>query len=463
MIAQLAEPWAGLLALATLLLWPGLVIVRAPWPFVPFLSLSFWLVSWGFLSPAGPGRHRFVFVTLAFTALLSGLRLLKPLGASRPSWPTLVVVVVALGRLAPFFVWSAAPGLDAGFTSASTLLLVWRDGLPASYLPLYPILGFGLGDSGLAALAADLALLTGMAPHRALLLATLASEGLLVLALFAAARRSWPEPGSGTGAVTAAALGLLLAAGGGAPGGAVLSVALAIAGAALAVQAHDRSPRVAAGLLWAGALMLSAFLGLVAIAATGVAIAVTRGWRDLGRLGLPATVAALLAAPWLWRIAAASSPSVVAGLPVVLLLVVVIGIPVAAAQRPWPGRKPWLLAGGGAIVLAATLADWRWRSAEVRVTADGLAAAHWLQSHAGATARVCARDEAARAWIPALAGRAAIPPRWPESVRAPHLATALSACDFVWSEDGSPLAPAAFRQGRVSVSPMPSPGSARGR
>ena len=34
MVALLAEPWAGLLGLAVLLLWPGLLVVRAPWPFV---------------------------------------------------------------------------------------------------------------------------------------------------------------------------------------------------------------------------------------------------------------------------------------------------------------------------------------------------------------------------------------------------------------------------------------------
>ncbi len=461
MAALLAEPWAGLLGLAALLLWPGLLVVRAPWPFVPFLSLAFWLASWGFLSPAGPGRHRFLIVTLAFSALLSGLRLLKPFEASRPSGPTLAMLAMALGRLVPSFLWPAAPGLDAGFTSASTLLLVWRDGLPASYVPLYPILGFGLGDAGLAALAADVSLLTGTVPHRALLLATLASEGLLILALFALARRSWPETGSGaaTGALAGATAFLLGWSRWDGEGGTVLAMALATCGSSLVVRACGRSPRVAAGLLWAGAAALSPLVALAGGVATGLALATTGGWRALGRLALPVALAGALSAPWLWRILDAGRFA--APKPLTLLLVVAIALSVGAARsyRLGPRAFPLVVA----IALAATLADWGWRSAEVRVTADDLAAAHWLRSHSGATDTVCAQDEAARAWIPALAGRAAIPPRWPESVRAARLAARLPACGFVWSEDASPLAPAAFREGRVSVSPMPSPGSAPGR
>ena len=51
---DLAAEARGLLALAALLLLPGLVIVRAPWTAVPFLSVSFWIVSWWW----GLGRRR---------------------------------------------------------------------------------------------------------------------------------------------------------------------------------------------------------------------------------------------------------------------------------------------------------------------------------------------------------------------------------------------------------------------
>ena len=43
----LAASFCGLLAFVVLLLLPGLLVVRAPWPAVPFLSLSFWALSWG--------------------------------------------------------------------------------------------------------------------------------------------------------------------------------------------------------------------------------------------------------------------------------------------------------------------------------------------------------------------------------------------------------------------------------
>jgi hypothetical protein len=89
--ALLGEAFAGPLALAVLMVWPGLLIVRAPWPFVPFMSLSFWLVTWDWLAPSGPGRARFLVVALALFALLSGLRLLKPWGGGWPSWPALGV------------------------------------------------------------------------------------------------------------------------------------------------------------------------------------------------------------------------------------------------------------------------------------------------------------------------------------------------------------------------------------
>jgi len=454
MAALLAEPWAGLLALAALLLWPGLLVVRAPWPFVPFLSFSFWLASWGFLSPAGPGRRRFLLVTLAFSALLSGLRLLKPFEASRPSGPTLLALALALGRLVPFFLWSSAPGLDAGFTSATTLLLVWRDGLPSSHLPLYPILGFGAGDAGLAALAADVSLLAGTAPHRALLLVSLASEGLLILALFELARRFWPESGAVVVALAAAFLLGWSRVGG--AGGIVLAMALATCGGSLVVGARGRSPRVAAGLLWAGALVLSPLMALSGGVATGLVVVVTGGWRALGRLALPAALAGVWSGPWLWRITDASRFA--APRPLTLLLVVVVAPMIVAWGSYRLGPRAFGLVV--AIALAATLADWSWRSTQVRVTADDLAAAAWLQRNRRATEVVCVRDEVAAAWLPALAGTATQPPRLPDSIRGSGLAPASAACAFLWRVEDSPTASTGFRQGRVSVSPMASSGSA---
>lgn len=455
MAALLGESWAGLLALAALLLWPGLVIVRAPWPFVPFLSLSFWLVTWDWLAPSGPGRTRFLLVGLASFALLSGLRLLKPGLASRPSWPTLFVLAAGLARLAPILWWPVVPGLDAAFPSSQALLLVWRDGIPASYLPLYPILGFGLRDSGLAGLAADVSLLAGMPAHRAFLLATLASEGLLTLALFAFARRFWPEAWSAVGSVAATALLLPGAALTNETGGGVtMALAFAIGGAALVLCAHGRSACVAAGALWAGAAALSAGVLVAGGVLTLTAIIFGRGWRATGPLGLAASVAGLVLAPALWRTGQTGLPEPPGLLAATLLLLVVAGIPVAGRLRSWPEATSLAFATSSLLFVGATLADWTLRSARVAVSADELAAAAWLRDHGRATDVVCANDEAARAWIPSLSGRAASPPWWPSSVR-PSPGPPLPACRFGWGPPGSHSWPEVFTQGRVSLARLP--------
>ena len=451
----LAEAGVGLPALAALLLWPGLLIVRAPWPFVPFLSLSFWLVSWDWLAPAGPGRHRFLLVTLALSMLFSALRLLKPLGASRPAWPSLVVLAAALARIAPFSKWLAMPGLDPWFSSSAALLLVWRDGLPASYLPLYKVHGFGLGDSALAGLAADVSLLAGLAPYRSLLLVTLASEGLVTLALFAFARRFWPERWSALGAVTVAALGCLASDRFGAEGGAALALSLLLSGAALVLRSEGRSPRVAAGAFWAAGAVVSGPLAVAAGLVTAGALGARQGGRGLGRLGLVAAVATLLAALPLWRTAAAGGLHRPAWPTLVILVVVVAAIPAIAGRDSWPDLPWWLMAAGGALVLAAILSDWGLRSAGDLPTADDLAAAAWLREHSGATDVVCADDEAARAWIPALAGRAVDPPRLPSSVSVPRMSPSRPVCRWAWGSAMPEGLPAAFRSGRVSVARLP--------
>jgi hypothetical protein len=449
---MLTEPWAGFLALAALLLWPGLLIVRAPWPFVPFLSLSFWLVSWDWLMSSGPGRQRFLIVTLAFSALFSGLRLFKPLEVRRPSWPTLLLVATALARLAPFFWWPAAPGVDSGFATASTTLMVWRDGLPASYLPLFPILGFGVGESGLAAFAADISLLAGIAPRRALLLATLASEGLFLLALFGFARRFWPATWACLGAVVVAAVGFLAVAQANGGAGTLLALAFAVGGASLVLHARGRSARVAAGALWAGGAAVSVFLVVAGGLASAATLVAQRGGRGVERLMIATSIAALLAAPIAWRIGDAGGLRAWGLVPLAIAFLVVTGIPLTADRSSWLEPKVRVIAALCAMAVVATMVDWKLRAARVLVSADHLAAAAWLRDHSRATDVVCARDEAALAWIPALAGRATSPLRLPDSVQPWQWGPPLSACRFVWG----PADPrAAFSQGRVSVARLP--------
>jgi len=72
---DLAAEARGLLALGALLLLPGLVIVRAPWTAVPFLSAAFWIVSWWWGLP----RLAFLHGAVVAFALLVLLRLFQPL------------------------------------------------------------------------------------------------------------------------------------------------------------------------------------------------------------------------------------------------------------------------------------------------------------------------------------------------------------------------------------------------
>jgi hypothetical protein len=442
------EAAAGCLALAALLLLPGLVIVRSPWVFVPFLSASFWLVTWGWLPPDGPGRERFLKLALVGFALLASLRLPKPLGATRPALPTLLVLGFALLRLLPFGAWPAAPGLDAGFASSAALLLCWRDGIPASYLPLQPVLGFDAGAFGVSALAADVALLAGLEAHRALLLAQLASEGLLVLAAYALAVRFMAAGPAATVAVAAAAAALLALAPWEAEGAAALALALGVAGAGLVLRGRGRASAVAAGLLFGAAL---AALGAPGALAAGLPVVVaglrSRAWPDPRRLGLAAGVAAVLAAPTLLRTAAPGLPGARAVGSVLVLAggLALAGAAVGLARRP--ASRSTLPAGF--LALALTLGEFAARGSRVVVTDDSLKVAAWLRTHTRPPERVCAAHAVDRAWVPAIAGRATQPSRLPGGTLRPFGGG--GACVVHLERGGPSDGSAAFRASDLSI------------
>src|SRR6266540_3974293 len=180
---SLGASLCGLLAFVVLLLLPGLLVVRAPWPAVPFLSLSFWALSWGWLF--GASRQRFLHAALPGFLLLALLRLLKPLGLRAPRGSTVLVLAAAALPLLAFFCWPLCPGAEMSFHSLGARLLVWRDGLPLTYEPLVSLRPFGAHAPALPALAADVSLLSGLAPAKAVLLAHQAAVGLLIVALHA--------------------------------------------------------------------------------------------------------------------------------------------------------------------------------------------------------------------------------------------------------------------------------------
>ena len=305
---DLAAETRGLLAFAGLLLLPGILIVRAPWTAVPFLSASFWIVSWWW----GPPRHAFLHGALVPFALLAVLRLVRPLPEARlswPSWPALLVASAAVARLVPYAAWPVAPGADMSLHSLSALLLVWHDGLPRSYEPLLPIATFGAYTPGLHGLAADVALLSGLPAYRAAFLVAVAAHGLLQVALYAVLKRFF-APGV---AALAAVLGLGMArvpqaflGWGGNP--TVLALAFVVAAAALLARGTNRSPAVAAGLFLGAAVVTHAMIAACALACAPLVLAVLGdagpAERPLvrGRFLMAGVVALLAAAPFLLRL-----------------------------------------------------------------------------------------------------------------------------------------------------------------
>jgi hypothetical protein len=293
---------AALAWLAALVLLPGLLVVRAPWPYVPFLSMAFWMASWRWLEPFGAGRAAFVRSALLVFAALGCLRLLKPLGLRRPRARAMAVLLLAVLPLA--LVPSTAPvGLDASFRAAGVRVLSWRDGWPVSYEPLLPLAPFGAHAPGLTAVAADVALLAEHPPLASLRLAEAAGLGLLPLACYALLRRRYP----GT-ALAAASLLAALALVTGAPAPTAVALAFAVAGLRLAWSARGWPRASTAGALLGAAVVVQPAIGAVAgIAALGV------GWRRRARVPALATFAALLAGPTALTVVRALSADEVRG------------------------------------------------------------------------------------------------------------------------------------------------------
>src|SRR3989441_513359 len=307
---SLGASLCGLLAFVVLLLLPGLLVVRAPWPAVPFLSLSFWALSWGWLF--GASRQRFLHAALLGFLLLALLRLLKPLGLRAPRGSTVLVLAAAALPLLAFFCWPLCPGAEMSFSTVGTRVLVWRDGLPLTYEPLVSLRPFGAHAPALPALAADVSLLSGLAPAKAVLLAHQAAVGLLIVALHAFLVR-WLTP---TVAPPVAALGAVLAVAlarvptafsAFGDGGPVLALAFAVAAAAWLGPTGNRSAAVAASTSLGASALAQPVLALAAFVALALRL---RPWRDGDgriRLGLAAGLAVALAAPLLLRLAEALS------------------------------------------------------------------------------------------------------------------------------------------------------------
>jgi hypothetical protein len=359
-------------AAAALVALPGVLVVRAPWRAMPLVSLAFWVTSWTWLF--GASRTRFLHVTLlAFTALAL-FRVVRPGPFPRRGWAQVMLVVAAILLAAAQARRTVPSGTDAPIDALSAQLLAWHDGWPASFEPLSPRRPFEA--SGLAAVTADVILLSGAPAHRALLAATAVTHVALLLALWSLISIRLP-PGR---AAVLAAMALLPAV--------AMAEASGVLAAAFAVEAvalwHDRRGHssaftagacIAAGLATdtaasLGALLLAVLLCRIRSAPVGSA---TPASRVPGRLRTAVWTAVVLAAPLPWRVP--------------------------------PLRVP---------DAAATVFAW-WGPNDV-VTGNDAAAMAWIRDHTRLLDLVCAPDVPAARWIPALGARATtapLRPGWP--------------------------------------------------
>jgi hypothetical protein len=291
----------------------------------------------------------------------------------------------------------------------------------------------------------------------------------LVLALFAFARRYASARTAALVSVVAGALGLAALAGRDGGSGVVPAMALALSGAALVLRSEGRSPAVAAGLFWAAAVASLGFPRAIAPALlVATLLLAARGREAMPRLVLAGGFALILAAPALWRTAEPPSLSSLEPMaPALLLAVAAAGVAIAFSKTEWrwtSGRGAPAVAG--VVVLVAFLGEWTLRGARVEVAPDLLAVAGWARERSRPLDRLCTDDEAARAWLPALAARAVHRPRLGDGRLFPAVDAGESPCPFQVSRKGTPSPPftPSFRSGRFTVSrrlPRGSPAETR--
>jgi len=211
---------------------------------------------------------------------------------------SLLVIALAVAVVAPFGEWMNPPGREMAFQTTAVRLAVWRDALPASYEPLLPLRPYGVRGPALATFAADVSLLSGISPPRAVVGVTLLAAALALLGLYALLATRLGPGAAALGAVLGLAAvrwpGTLALWG---EGGPLLSLALALEAAVLMVGHTSRTSAVGAGFLWAGAALAHPFLALAMAAATAFSAPVAaRRWM------FAFSVATVLAAPPLLRL-----------------------------------------------------------------------------------------------------------------------------------------------------------------
>jgi hypothetical protein len=432
----------ALAATAILAALPGVLVVRSPWRAVPLLSLAFWVTSWTW--PLGGSRTRVLDVALVGFGLLALFRVLRPGPLPRSGRVQMLIVLAAVLLATPYVRPGVPSGAEAPVDAVAAELLAWHDGWPASFEPLSPQRPFEA--SGLAAIAADVVLLSGAPAHRALSAVTVLAQVTLLLALWSLANtRTSPAR-----AAIVAALGMLPAAAM-AEGSGVLATAFAVEAAALW---HDRRGHPSA--FTAAACVAAAMVTDVATAFLALILAVlvsrmgpdlvaepASGSRVRGRLRTAAGTAFVLAVPLAWRVPRVEPPDAAA-----LAAVALTGVLALIAVRP--AVAEWRIGACGLALVVATGALLG-RPPDAVITRDEEAAMIWIRDHSHAFALVCAPDVPAARWIPALSARATTAPLRPGWTR-PHGACVVHISLSGLLPPGTSAAEApAFRAGRAAV------------
>jgi hypothetical protein len=437
---------ATLPVLALLLTIPGLAAARAPWGAVAPLSASFWIVTWWWVPP-GHMRSRFILAALLVLGTLVALRLLKPWGAMRPGWGTLIVCAVSVLRLAPVAFWETGPGQALALHTTHATLLTWRDGLPATSEPLIPLPVFGAAQPGLPSLAADLALVAHVPPSQSAWLVSLASGALLQLSAFLFLRR-WARPCTAAW-LSIGALALVgyveafLATG---DGGVLLATALGLHAVDWLWRGTTAASVLGSGLALGATLMTDSRLALGALIVTGCAPLWVRGPREQGmRRGAQTwCVALFLSAPFLWRTRAAGLyPRLLEAEPgapvatlapllaVVLLVAITSGLVLVwrhGSDQANRRLKAVLAVGLALVGTLQTVRGYGRARKQIVLTDQERAAFRWLSVSTSAVDVVCCEGKVCP-WIPALAGRAVEPPLAPLVYRGRQ---GSQDCRFVW-------------------------------
>jgi hypothetical protein len=416
---------------------PSLVLVRAPWPVAPCLGAALWIVSGAWMGILGGSRERLLQVALVGLAVLALLRLLPKQGTDAARYTPsrapdaaerrragLAIALFALARMIPLALWPMPPGTDGGFRAAGALLTVWHDGPPWTLEPLYPVAGVGI--DGAALLAADVQMLSGAKPERALLAVALAGEGLVALAAYAALTRLarlWPSAAAGLAALAAAAAAPW-------PGewaSAVLVAAFAIGAAAVLAAGSGRAAAVAAGVLGAASVLTDPLAAALALAGA-FAIAslfgppAPSGWRGLSgpRLLLASGVAACAALPALLRPPARTGEPWIATTAALLAIAAAVGAArLARPGGPRDGPSPGLRWTAPLLVGAALACVSTWTASRGRIVMDADRIHAWRATAEGRGLldRFCLPRGREAHWVPAVTGRGTEPARWTDGTR----------------------------------------------